>query len=135
MNFIFLPIQIFLTVFLLFALSRVFLRFREGKIGLGQFLFWCGLWILAIFTIFNPGATHYWAQLLGIGRGADVVLYASVIALFYLVFRLHVFIEDIHHDITKLVREVALLSADQGGHKQQENKSKRQKRQQVSRKK
>ena len=112
MTLIFLPIQVLLTVFLLFALSRVFLRFREGKIGLGQFLFWGDLWFLAIFTIFNPGATHYWAQLLGIGRGADVVLYASVIALFYLVFRLHVFIEDIHHDISRLVREMALFQEE-----------------------
>ena len=109
MNLVFLPIQILLSVFLIFALSRVFLRFRESKIGLGQFFFWCGLWLLAIFTIFNPDATHYWAQLLGIGRGADVILYASVIVLFYLVFRLHIFIEDIHHDITRLVREIALF--------------------------
>jgi len=107
-NLVFLPVQILLSAFLLFALSRVFLRFKEGGISLGQFLFWCGLWLLAFFTIFNPGATLYWAKLLGIGRGADVVLYASVIVLFYLVFRLHVFIEDIHHDITQLVREVAL---------------------------
>jgi hypothetical protein len=112
MNLFFLPIQILLSLFLLFAISRAFLRFKERTIGLGQFLFWCGLWLLAIFTIFNPDATNYWAQLLGIGRGADVVLYASVIALFYLVFRLHVFIEDIHSEITHLVREVALFQEE-----------------------
>lgn len=123
MTFIFLPIQILLTVFLLFAASRVYLRFKERKIGLGQFLFWGGLWLLAIFTIFNPGATHYWAQLLGIGRGADVVLYASVIALFYLVFRLHVFIEDIHSEITRLVREIALFQEEKNQRMQKRKRS------------
>lgn len=112
MNLFFLPIQILLSLFLLFAISRAYLRFKERTISLGQFLFWGGLWFLAIFTIFNPGATYYWAQLLGIGRGADVVLYASVIALFYLVFRLHVFIENIHNEITRLVREIALFQEE-----------------------
>lgn len=103
------PIQILLSLFLLFALSRVFLRFRDKAIGIGQFLFWCGLWGLAFFTIFYPDFSNYWAKVLGIGRGADVILYASVIALFYLIFRLHVRMEDLQHDITRLVREIALI--------------------------
>lgn len=108
MNIIFLPVQILLSIFLLFAFTRVLLRFRDGAIGLGQLLFWSGLWILAFFTIYYPKFSTYMADLLGIGRGADVILYASVIALFYLVFRLHVLIENQRHEITKLVREIAL---------------------------
>jgi len=108
MDFIFLPIQLFITLALLWALSRAFLRFKDGGISLGGLLFWFAVWSAAIFTVFYPGFTAYLAKLLGIGRGADVVLYASVIILFYLVFRLHVLLENIRHEITKIVREVAL---------------------------
>lgn len=123
-NLVLLPIQILLSLFLLFALSRAYLRFRERAIGGGQFLFWCGLWLLAFFTIFYPDFTSYWARLLGIGRGADAILYASVMILFYLVFRLHVFIEDIRQEITTLVREIALVSLQKSGKKQKKQKTK-----------
>ena len=127
-NFVLLPIQILLSLFLLFALSRAFLRFRERAIGFGQFLFWCGLWSLAFFTIFYPDFSNYWAKILGIGRGADVILYASVIALFYLVFRLHVRMEDLQHDITRLVREITLASQEKLDKQEKEQEPKRKKR-------
>jgi len=125
MNIFVLPIQLFLSLFLLFAISRVFLRFKEGTISLGQFLFWCGLWLLALFSIFYPDFSNYWARLLGIGRGADAILYTSVIALFYLVFRLHVLLENVNYEISKLVREVALLSQEQTRRQPQKQKAKR----------
>lgn len=122
---ILLPIQLLLSIFLIFALSRVVLRFKEGKVQVGQFLFWIGVWGLAFFTIFYPDFTSYWAQLLGIGRGADAILYASVIMLSYLVFRLYVYVEDVRHDITTLVREIALVSAQKSGQKHKKHKAKR----------
>jgi len=125
MNIFVLPIQLFLSLFLLFAISRVFLRFKEGTISSGQFLFWCGLWLLALFSIFYPDFSNYWARLLGIGRGADAILYTSVIALFYLVFRLHVLLENVNYEISKLVREVALLSQEQTRRQPQKQKAKR----------
>ncbi|MBI2010411.1 MAG: DUF2304 family protein [Candidatus Chisholmbacteria bacterium] len=105
---IFLPIQIFLLVFLLFAFSRVILRFRDGTIPLGMFLFWVAIWILASFSIIQPNFTSFIAQRMGIGRGADAVIYASLIIVFYLNFRLTVSLENLRHEITKLTREIAL---------------------------
>jgi len=121
-NFVLLPIQILLSLFLLFALSRAYLRFRDRAIGFGQFLFWCGLWLLALFTIYYPDFTNYWAKVLGIGRGVDVILYVSIIILFYLVFRVHVLMENVQHDISRLVREIALVAQEK-----QEKHKKRQK--------
>lgn len=103
-----LPIQIIIAFGILWALSRVFLRFKDGAISFGSLLFWFAIWSAALFTIFYPDFTTYIAKLLGIGRGADVILYSSVGVLFYLVFRLHVLLENIRHEITKLVREIAL---------------------------
>lgn len=108
MNLLLLPIQLILSLFLLFAVSRVYFRFKEGTISLGNFLFWIGLWVLAIFSIFNPEFTNYWANLLGVGRGADVLIYISIALIFYLIFRTNVMIENLREEISKVVREVAL---------------------------
>ena len=106
----FLPIQIIFLVFLIFALSRVFLRVREGNLTLGAFLFWLSLWILAIFSILNPEFTSHLAKVIGIGRGTDVVIYASIVILFYLIFRTNVMLENIRHEINKLSSLVAIKS-------------------------
>ncbi|PIS09371.1 DUF2304 domain-containing protein [Candidatus Beckwithbacteria bacterium CG10_big_fil_rev_8_21_14_0_10_34_10] len=108
MNIIFLPVQILLSLFLLFAVSRVYFRFKEGTINFGSFLFWLALWLAALFTIFYPGFSNYWASLLGIGRGVDAIIYISIALLFYLVFRTNVIIENLREEISQLVREIAL---------------------------
>lgn len=105
---IFLPIQIFLIFFLVFAISRVFLRFKDGGISFAGLLFWLALWLLAITSIIKPDFTTFLAKKIGIGRGADVVLYISIVTLFYLIFRTNVMLENIRQEITKLTREIAL---------------------------
>lgn len=106
-----LPIRIFLILFLLFAVSRVVLRRREGTISLGNFLFWSSLWILASVGIIRPDFTTYLAQQIGIGRGADVAIYASILVLFYLLFRTNIMIENLRHEITQVIRAIALKDA------------------------
>jgi hypothetical protein len=105
------PIQIILFLFLSFAISRVYLRAKEGTLKIGEILFWGGLFTLATVGIFDPRFTTFAAKQLGIGRGVDVVLYLSIILLFYLIFRTNVMMENLHHEITKLVQEIALLKA------------------------
>lgn len=101
-------IQIILVLFLIFAVSRVVNQVKSGNITAGSFIFWTGLFILAIIGVVTPELTGKLAKLLGIGRGADVIIYLSIVLLFYLVFRLSIIIEDLRHEITKLVREIAL---------------------------
>ena len=106
-----LPIRLLLVLFLLFAFSRVVLRRKEGAISLGSFLFWAGVWSLAAVGIIRPDFTTYIAQSIGIGRGADVVIYLSILIIFYLLFRTHIMIENLHHEITQIIREIALKDA------------------------
>ena len=101
-------VQIFLVIFLLFALSRVILQFRNGQIKIGEFLFWALLFATAIIVVVRPQETTMLANKLGIGRGVDLVVYASIALLFYMVFRAYVFLEEIRHEITQLVRKMAL---------------------------
>lgn len=103
-----LPIQFVLTVFIIFAASRAILQFKGGMIRFGAMLFWLGIWVVAAIAIFYPEATTRFARLLGIGRGVDVILYVSIAILFYLVFRLHVYLEDLRSEISTLIRELSL---------------------------
>src|SRR4030042_2319643 len=104
----FLPFQFILFSFLLFAFSRVVLRFREGTISVGIFLFWSAIWLLATVGILEPQFTTFVANKLGIGRGADAIIYLSLLLLYYLVYRTNVQIENIREEITKLARMIAL---------------------------
>ncbi len=102
------PIQILLIVFVLFALSRVYLRFKEGTIKKFEVLFWTIVWVFAIFAIITPTSLGYVSTFLGIGRPADLILYVAVILLFYLNFRLYVIMDEMQQTITKVVRETAI---------------------------
>ena len=101
-------IQIFLILFLLFALSRVILQVRFAKLSVGGFLFWSGLFVFALVGVIEPGLTSEAAKFLGIGRGTDVVLYLSIATVFYLIFRLSIVLEETRREITELVRRIAL---------------------------
>lgn len=124
------PIQIFLAIFLLFALSRVILRLKGGDLTLGEFLFWFGLFAFALVGVIEPQFTTYAANTLGIGRGADVVIYASLVLLFYLIFRTNVLLENVRHELTQVVRTLALYDAksDTESKDQSKNGKKKQKK-------
>lgn len=103
--------QLLLTIFLIFALSRVALRFKGGSVSLPGLIFWGLLFGSAIVFVLIPDLTSDIAKSLGIGRGADAVVYTSIVVLFYLVFRLYVYIQDVRQDITDIVKTIALKDA------------------------
>lgn len=100
--------QILAVIFILFALSRTILQFREGKLRLGWFVVWNIFWIAVGIVVLRPETTSFLARLVGISRGADLAVYLSIIALFYLAFRILVKIESLEQQITRVVRHVAL---------------------------
>ncbi len=101
-------VQLLLIVFLGFALSRVVLQFKSHRMKNTEFGFWAVLFTTSIFVVAFPNETTKLAKLLGIGRGVDLAVYASIVTLFYLVFRIYIYIEDLRHDMTELVRKIAL---------------------------
>lgn len=107
-------IQVIIVVFALYALSRAVLRFRSGELHLGQVALWSTFWVGVIVVAVMPQTTSWVASAVGVGRGADLVIYVSLIALFYAVFRLFVRIEQMERHITGLVREVGLRDAKLG---------------------
>lgn len=101
-------VQILLVLFFLFAIFKVVGRYRVGELSLRGMVAWVFFWLVAIFVALVPNSTSVVALQLGIGRGADLAVYAALALLFFLVFRLMVKIEKQNREITKLVRDNAL---------------------------
>ncbi|OGV90840.1 hypothetical protein A3A66_00645 [Microgenomates group bacterium RIFCSPLOWO2_01_FULL_46_13] len=101
-------VQLILLFLIGFTGTRVLLRLKEGKLAAGAFLFWIVVWGGAFVVVLFPTFTTKAAQILGVGRGADAVTYLSIVVLFYLVFRTNVELENVRHEITELVRQIAL---------------------------
>ena len=102
-------IQYILLAIILFILIQTVNKFRVKIISLREFLFWLIIWIVAGTIVILPHITTFLAEHLGIGRGADLVLYVSLILVFYLIFRLFVRQEKLERNISKIVEEVAKI--------------------------
>jgi hypothetical protein len=100
-------ITLLMILFALFAYSRVILRMRKGEITVAEFAFWSILWISVIVVALIPSFATAIAVLLGIGRGVDVMVYLSILVLFYLVFRAYVKMEHIEHELTLMTRNLS----------------------------
>ena len=101
-------IKIFLLIFILFVLSRIFFRFRAGDITSRELTIWVIFWLLVALAVAVPQQTDTIAQFLGVSRGADLLVYLSILVLFFIVFKIIVKLEKIDKNITKIVRSTAL---------------------------
>jgi hypothetical protein len=73
---------------------------------------WHWLWSIGVVgglvVIWYPDTASFIANVVGIGRGADLVVYLGIVLLFVLVFQLHVSHVRLERQLTKIVREEAL---------------------------
>jgi hypothetical protein len=104
-------IQILLILFALFAWSRAALRLKDKIITVGEFLFWSLIWASVIIVSLIPQVMSIISDFIGIGRATDLAVYVSIVVLFYLMFRIYVKIESQNHQMTKLIREIAIENA------------------------
>ncbi len=100
--------QTLFVLFALFAIVNVFKRKKDGILSLSGALFWSLFWVLVAVAVVWPNSTQLIADNIGIGRGSDLVIYISIAVLFFLIFKLHIKIEKINRDVTKVVRRKAL---------------------------
>ena len=101
-------IKIILIIFVLFAVSKVALRYKDKVISLQEFVLWTIFWFMVAFLVVFPETTSYIANIVGVGRGVDLVIYIAIFILFYLMFRSLVKLDKVEKDVTKVVRKVAL---------------------------
>lgn len=96
------------------ALVSVARKKRENLLGpLGAF-FWVVFWLALVSIVSAPMIAQWFADMIGIGRGVDLVMYVSIAVLFFVVFKLHIKIEGLKRDMTVVVRNQALQSEEKG---------------------
>ncbi len=101
-------IQILLVIFFLFALIKVAGRFKTGDLSFVAMFGWALFWVAAMVVVLLPNSTAKLAEFVGIGRGADLVVYVSLASIFFIIFKLMVKIETLNREITKLTRKISL---------------------------
>lgn len=101
-------IQIIAILFAIFAFSRVVLRLRDKSLTSKEFFFWGILWILLVLVAIAPSISIYIAKFLGITSGTGLLVYISIMLIFYLIFRIYVKMENLEQDMTKIVREISI---------------------------
>ena len=106
-------IQILLSLSLLASLWLVWRRKRQGAVGLRVASLWSLGTIGALVVVWIPETASRAAQLFGVGRGADLVVYFGLVLLFVLVFQLHVSHVRQERQLTELVRREALRDLPQ----------------------
>lgn len=105
-------IKIIIIAFILFVLYRTFLRFKQKDITIREFFIWTIFWSLVIAATLVPQQTDRVAAFVGVERGADLLVYLSIIALFFVVFKIIVKLEKIDRNITEVVRNTAINNAE-----------------------
>lgn len=101
-------IKVVIIAFVVFVLYRTFLRFKQRDITGRELSIWTVFWLLVAGATLAPQQTDLVAKVVGVGRGADLLVYLSIIALFFLVFRIIVKLEKIDKDVTEVVRNTAI---------------------------
>lgn len=109
-------IQLLLVLFAAYALFRAFWRWRRGGLPLAHLLAWTAFWIAVAVIVLRPETATVLARTLGVGRGADVVVYLALAAVFYLLFKMFAKIEDVERQLTRIVRDLALKDLNDDPH-------------------
>lgn len=104
--------QVLFSVFAVGALVATFLQFKNKGLSGRAAWFWGLVWLGAWAVVVWPESTQRVAGALGIGRGTDVVVYAAIAAIFFLLFRLHVKLETINRQVTQVVRREAVENVE-----------------------
>lgn len=104
-------IQIIGTIIIIVILTQLVIRIVKDKASFIKILFWLFFWGGTLILIWLPKETlDSFGNIFGVGRGIDVLVYLSVIVLFYRNLSLNSKIEELNKKTTKIVREISKIS-------------------------
>ena len=83
----------------------------RGSVARRDGLLWAVVWLIAGVAIIWPGVTRIVARALGIGRGADLVLYCAVVAMMIGFLMVYTRMRRIQRELTLIVRHLATRDA------------------------
>lgn len=116
-------IQILISLFLVMLLWQTFRRWQQAILSVAELAGWSILWLTIGVVFWLPNSATKLANILGIGRGADLVTYIAIIFLLFFIYRLTVRIDKIERNLTKVVRQNALKEVPFSSGSDQLNKS------------
>lgn len=100
-------IQYIGTIIILIILAQLIVKLFKDRISiLGSFM-WIIFWVSGLIFIWSPELLDMIGGDLGVGRGIDVIIYMSIILIFYIIINQNNKIRKLQKEITKLVRELA----------------------------
>ncbi len=104
--------QLIALVVVAFFLVRLFILKKNGKLPGGEFVLWLVFWSLAAISVLALKWLDQMFAALGFSASAiNILVYAAVIILFYLNFRMRLKMEKIDRALTAISRKVALDEA------------------------
>ncbi len=106
-------LQIFATIFALFALSRVIIRLKAHQLTVRETLFWGIIWASVISVVWIPNIALFISRNLGLEtrQPIDSLVYISIVLLLYLMYRIHAKQENLEQEVTRLIRIVSIQQA------------------------
>jgi len=100
--------QIILSGLILVALIRLSVQFYKKHINSFVLLFFLAIWGVVLFLTWNAGLLNKFGRLLGIERGATILVYIGLFMLFYYVFVSMLKFYKLEQNIDKLVKKDAI---------------------------
>lgn len=101
-------ILLIVAIGFLLVYSLTMLLNRSRAMGISLF----AISSVSLFFVLNPLATTKLANFLGVGRGADLLLYVTFIFLVFIFISTLVGFRKLEHTVTELAREQALSAAE-----------------------
>lgn len=100
--------NIIVPLFALIMIAKAYSHFRRGEKSLREFVTWIFIWGSIGYIGFYPDIVSKLSGFLGIKSGLNVIIFFSLVILFYIVFKLIIALEQTEMRITRLVRGMAL---------------------------
>jgi len=104
-------IQYVATIIIALIVLQLISKFKKDRVSWPRTLIWILFWCIGLFVVWFPVTIAKIAQVSGVGRGVDIIIYISIILLFYLLSNQNTKIDELNKQITKLTREIAKSNA------------------------
>jgi len=105
-------IQFLVVGLTLLLFSKTFSDFKKKKITPRIFIFWEGIWLAMAIIAILPQVTTPLAKISGLERGIDIVVYFSIVFIFFILFKIIAALGEINYKITQIVRHLALKNSE-----------------------
>lgn len=105
--------QLLALIIIGFFIFRLFSQKKKKEINSSEFALWLVFWSVSALAIVFLKELDSLASMLGFSAsGINLLFYAAILILFYLIFRLRLRIAKLDKDITDLNRSISLLKKD-----------------------